>query len=681
MVKGVRGKPAARDATVYLCDRDGNHRGQGLLLDLGEQEAVILTCHHVIAPVRAEDMRVKVRQADGRLGDPVPVRYDGERSRPTMDAVVLRINKDRVADERPLERRPLLHELDLDEYNGSLQATVLTYMRPDTFGAKVGAGTYLDVSAVTPVGGWPDPPERYGVRAFLLRNPDDAREGISGGVVLCEEGVLGLVHFSRAEGPTHARQGYVVPLSVWAEGWDALATAVEPLIDRSLRNATKVKRASALEVSEDVVIARYRSDLYVEREADHRARTALEQSGGVVIVGKPGSGKTRLAWELLREQEDALVVIPDSSSSKPPDAFEEAGLIGNRVMLFFDDLHGVARTMQPLKWRNRLEKASKRSCLLVCTTRDGLDWQEVDKEQARLLDKLGADAVVFASEVGGPGEEDGEDLSKKQAEQLAEALGLSGEEFARRFDGTPGSLVLDLKDMRRRYNDLRQDRRGEVSMSRLLDSAKLLYEARQPSLRAEILRTVAEEIRGTGRMSPETWDELVRRTQEEGFARFDDAGSLLTYRPYLEQCVSYKPSKKEIADLQPMLSRERDLDGLFYLGTFWQELEEHKRSLACFEEALRFDPGLADALLNKGYALANLGRHGEAIEAYDAALEVRPDYADALHNKIVTLLQQRRIDEATEHLCEAWCNREHLPDRGASLVRLFEYLGKQPEAC
>lgn len=339
LITGVRGIQVARDATVYVCDQDGTHKGQGLLLDLGEKDAAVLTCHHVIAAVAAENLRIKIHEGDGRLGEAMPVHYDWERSRPAMDAIVLRLNKALLADSSNLEQRPLLHRLNLDEYNGSLDATVLTYLQPNVFGAKVGAGTYLELSAEASAAGWPDAPERYGVRAFLLREPDDARKGISGGVALCEEGVFGLVHFGRAEGASHARQGYVVPLSVWAEGWGALDAAIEPLIDKNLRRAATVKWASALDVAEDVVIARYRSDIYVEREADNQAHTALEQHGGAVIVGRPKSGKTRLVWELLRRQEDALVMIPESSSGKPPDVFEEAGLIGNRVVLFFDDLH------------------------------------------------------------------------------------------------------------------------------------------------------------------------------------------------------------------------------------------------------------------------------------------------------------------------------------------------------
>lgn len=401
----------------------------------------------------------------------------------------------------------------------------------------------------------------------------------------------------------------------------------------------------------------------------------------MVIVGRPKSGKTRLVWELLRRREEALVVIPDTGSPRPPDVFEGAGLVGKRVVLFVDDLHSVAQTMEPLKWRDRLEKASKQSCLLICASRDGSDWAQVDKEQSRLLDELGSESTVFVSRVGGVVEEEGEDFSREQGRHLAGALGLTMEEFDRRFDGTPGSLVLDLKDMRRRYNDLRRERFGEVSMSRLLDSAKLLHEVRQPSFHAPTLRAVAEEIRGNGRMSPETWDALVQRTQEEGFASFDDGGNLLTYRPYLEQCVSYKPSSEEIVDLQPILSRERDSNGLLYLGVFWGEAENYIRALNCFEEVIRLYPDSIDALGSKGIALHSMGRHEEALVAYDAALEIRPNDAAALTNKIATLLMQEKKQEAVEHLCRSWRNRERLTDQGASLAELFEYLNMRPEEC
>jgi len=49
-------------------------------------------------------------------------------------------------------------------------------------------------------------------------DPSDAREGISGAVVVCEGGVVGLAHFGRAAGPRHEREDYLVPLRVWRVG-------------------------------------------------------------------------------------------------------------------------------------------------------------------------------------------------------------------------------------------------------------------------------------------------------------------------------------------------------------------------------------------------------------------------------------------------------------------------------
>jgi hypothetical protein len=78
--------------------------------------------------------------------------------------------------------------------------------------------------------------------------------------------------------------------------------------------------------------------------------------------------------------------------------------------------------------------------------------------------------------------------------------------FRRRFDGTPGSLTLDLADMRDRYEHLRDTFVEGVRMSRLLDAAKLLHAARQPYLRVPLLRAVAERIRGRGKMGEELWE-------------------------------------------------------------------------------------------------------------------------------------------------------------------------------
>jgi len=117
----------------------------------------------------------------------------------------------------------------------------------------------------------------------------------------------------------------------------------------------------------------------------------------------------------------------------------------------------------------------------------------------------------------------------------------------------------------------------------LLDSAKLLYRANQPRLRANVLRAVGERVRGAGRMSDETWETLQRHTAEEGFGHFDSEGDFIIYPPYLEQCVLYDPLAADMygQELSHIL-QELDKNGLIYLrlAPGRNELERIRGSMA-----------------------------------------------------------------------------------------------------
>src|SRR5260370_22340393 len=263
MATTVRSREASRQATVRICDGEGRHIGQGLMLALDGEGTVVLTCHHVVARLTEESLHIAVRQPSGELGPPVAARYDPQRSRPAMDAVVLRVDASGPAE------RPLLHALNPQKYAGTLPdpADCLSYWQTESFNAHVASATRLDI-AVEPPGSWPGPPSRYQLhQVFRLADPSDARPGISGSVVLYDNAVLGLAHFSRPAGPDQQREVYLVPLGVWAQGWPALAALIEPLIDPRLRHAATVKPARSLEIGPDVLIPGYRSDVYTQTAA------------------------------------------------------------------------------------------------------------------------------------------------------------------------------------------------------------------------------------------------------------------------------------------------------------------------------------------------------------------------------------------------------------------------------
>src|SRR4051812_16412784 len=122
---GEAGPKAARSATVQIWDEEGKKAlGQGLLLSLEGEGTVVLTCHHVIAPAAAAALHVRRPESEGSLGPPVPARFDEEASDRDADAVVLRPEAEGWE-----VSNPLLHAVDPSNYNGSLSATGLTWLR------------------------------------------------------------------------------------------------------------------------------------------------------------------------------------------------------------------------------------------------------------------------------------------------------------------------------------------------------------------------------------------------------------------------------------------------------------------------------------------------------------------------------------------------------------------------
>lgn len=628
---------------MCIWDRSGcadGHHGQGLLLNIDSEGAYVLTCHHVIASIKAENLSVRLTCENGTLDDPLPARYDETRSNPEKDAAVLRLEGVHV------EERPVLHRVGLDTYDGALRATVLTHLTPDNFDAEVRMSTRISMPSA-PSEDWPVPSGRYELHALRLSHPTDARPGISGGVVVCEDGVLGLVHFARKEGVAHAREDYLVPLSAWSERWSALDALVEPLVDGNLRAVAIVKKASDLNIGDDLIIAGYRQDVYEERGLEKKAREALAHRGGVVFVGRPKAGKTRLVLELLKQNPNAIVVIP-RGNALPPRAFEASGFRREDLVLLFDDLHRIAETAQPVQWHSKLSAVTDGYCRLVCTTRDGTDWKTIRRTQEGLLDSLGWDAAtVFASRTGEPGTEKGEDFSKDQGKRLADTLAMSPEEFDRRFDGTPGSLILNLDDMGRRYEALREENLGGVPMSRLLDAAKLLRKGGQESLTDRALRAVSERIRGDGRISADGWEALHRRSQEEGFGHLDADGVFQVYSPYLEQCVSFEPSAEDVDGLLPVLADTEDAVGLIQLAaSYGPDTDTSGKSLLCFERALEIDENQPLAWYGKAVTLTAVGRRHEAINAYEETLRLRPDLFEVWVNKAMALNDLERHEDA-----------------------------------
>lgn len=73
------------------------------------------------------------------------------------------------------------------------------------------------------------------------------------------------------------------------------------------------------------------------------------------------------------------------------------------------------------------------------------------------------------------------------------------------------------------------------------------------------------------------------------------------------------------------LSPEDRAATLVNRGILQMYAKQLEPAIASYEEALRLNPNLAEAYINKGVALVNLGRDAEAVKAISQALELKTE--------------------------------------------------------
>lgn len=99
--------------------------------------------------------------------------------------------------------------------------------------------------------------------------------------------------------------------------------------------------------------------------------------------------------------------------------------------------------------------------------------------------------------------------------------------------------------------------------------------------------------------------------------------------------------------LRDGLSRmPRDTDLIVQMGCAHMMGKQHELALQAFDAALVLRPNLPEVLVNKGFALFELGRLDEAESALLTALDMKPDLPSALINLANVLIARRSHDKA-----------------------------------
>lgn len=103
-------------------------------------------------------------------------------------------------------------------------------------------------------------------------------------------------------------------------------------------------------------------------------------------------------------------------------------------------------------------------------------------------------------------------------------------------------------------------------------------------------------------------------------------GTILAGKGELKQAVDcYARSAQNAGARAPL--------PLYNMGNALQKLDRFEEAIEAFEKALKIDPTMCDAWINRGRLLDDLGHHEEAIQSYDISLEIDPNDAMAWTNR------------------------------------------------
>jgi len=128
------------------------------------------------------------------------------------------------------------------------------------------------------------------------------------------------------------------------------------------------------------------------------------------------------------------------------------------------------------------------------------------------------------------------------------------------------------------------------------------------------------------------------------------------------------------------LALRTDAQTLTVLSRALLGLQRAEEALAALDRALALDPGLPDALNNRGTALDALGRPEEALASWEAAVAADDQLAEARSNLGIVLAGSGRAEQAIAAYREALRLQEAYPQCHNNLGVALDALGRRSEA-
>jgi len=300
---------------------------------------------------------------------------------------------------------------------------------------------------------------------------------------------------------------------------------------------------------------------YHLRQQDRQIEQRLARGNHVLVIGNPLAGKTRAIYQaLISSKKKYDVVIPKLLDVyNPLDIHIPSQFTRWRKrVLVLDDIDKFAAKQG---FTSFLGEFIKKNVIILATCRMGTEYEMLCHSLERELEWFGKPVEISK-------------LSKEEKQQVEQQLGKA---LPERFDGNIGSIFVDIKTMRDRFNACTAEEKGILRSLKRLHAAGI-YKGRE-LFSLERLKLACDKLEGIKKEKYE-WHALIDSLTKNGFVgKVSERPAFMekveeqmqTEETYLEQVI--EDDFSPLANLKEMLSIfSNDPDALNDIGRKAREI-------------------------------------------------------------------------------------------------------------
>jgi len=400
---------------------------------------------------------------------------------------------------------------------------------------------------------------------------------------------------------------------------------------------------------------------YVEREEIEKVKGALETSNKLLVVGKPGAGKSRFMLRILEDFNgyERFVLIRSFFSEGGKRSLDEELQKLNSFILIWDNLQRVKKELvnQTIAQVEQLAKGHGKKFMFIGASRIEGEYYQFKPSEIKLKDFRSLELIEACSLHFGVSVEGSEELIKVGDGTPFYIISLFATSKER---GKERLTVEDLKTLPNDSFDIWREHLNFLEgVGRLSTSEK------------NVLRSIALAMHAVTKIDSGTFEMFYGQIFQGDLSEFDYAldevikkffigivGEFHSMHTVQAAVVEnkYPIEERKIERLRKVLlvlEREKGLMLLWGFADWFYKNNNYEDCLNFWNDFIEKEPNIDVAYNNRGLAYAELNQLDRAIEDYKKAIELNPKFADSYNNRGAAYCELNRHARAIGDFNEA----------------------------